>query len=190
MNDSALRPPTTMAPPVPLKKKISIPSVFLVDDEKKNKSLPAGNGSATYARTMDMPPPRPLRPPPVGGHPAPLNKCNTLNLSSSQISSSSPTPPPPQPIHSSSQLLLLSACPSTSLPRYTAVPAEAVIGQPHPPPRRHQVSSVGVGGGVGGSSTVTGAPLSSNKCLSGKVIHAAQSFQGVLYFAFVICLIS
>lgn len=114
VNDAALRPPTTMAPPVPSKKKVSIPSVFLVDDKQQQQQQANGNGPAGgYARTTDRPPPRPLRPPPsvavtgssnaggAGGFPGQL-KCNTVNMLGSRSSSSSPassslSQPQPQP---------------------------------------------------------------------------------------------
>lgn len=170
VNDAALRPPTTMAPPVPVKKKISIPSVFLVDDEKKVTA--AGNGSATYVRTMDRPPPRPVRPPvgvaTGGANGQLLPKCNTLNLRS-QSSSSSPTQPP-QSQYSSSQLLSLS---SSSLPRYNSMPhpvesLSSVLPQPHPPPRRHQMNgSSPMSGGAAGRGTELPSKLSVKVILLG-----------------------
>lgn len=170
VNDAALRPPTTMAPPVPSKKKVSIPSVFLVDDKQQQAN---GNGPAGgYARTTDRPPPRPLRPPPsatvtgsssaggAGGFPGQL-KCNTVNMLGSRSSSSSPassslSQPQPQPPlagghsvlgSSQSPLLMLSQL-SQSTSHHYASPGDAhqpqslSHPQPHPPPRRRdQVQS-------------------------------------------------
>lgn len=105
VNDATLRPPTMMAPPVPNKKKIAIPSVFLVDDQKGvgngNGTLVAGRrpagGDQRYA-SLPPPPPRPKRPPtattvtampesapaPVNGpdlpSSAPPMKCNGFDL--------------------------------------------------------------------------------------------------------------
>lgn len=139
VNDSELRPPTTMAPPVPSKKKISIPSVFLVDDKL--------NGNAT--KTMERPPPpRPMRPS-IGGSGGAQLKCNPMN----PMSSTSPNPSHPvQSDHSSHALLSLSHQSSTPLVKLE----EDVVGQPQPPPRRHQM-------GPGPSS-------SQSKCVSVKVI--------------------
>lgn len=128
-----------MAPPVPVKKKISIPSVFLVDDRK----VQAGNGSTTYVRTMDRPPPpRPVRPPPVTGVVAGQLNRNPLNLTSTSSQSRGSPASPPQPPPStqpgpngpltSSQSLLSCQSPSVSMVEHQ---------QPHPPPRRHQVYS-------------------------------------------------
>lgn len=138
VNDSELRPPTTMAPPVPSKKKISIPSVFLVDDKL--------NGNAT--KTMERPPPpRPMRPS-IGAGGVPL-KCNPLS------NSTSPKPSHPvQSDHSSLALLLSSHQSSAPL-----VKLEEDIGQPQPPPRRHQMGP----GPVAASS-------SQSKCVSVQVI--------------------
>lgn len=166
VNDAALRPPTTMAPPVPSKKKVSIPSVFLVDDKQQQQQANGNGPAGGYARTTDRPPPRPLRPPPpssatvtgsssagsAGGFPGQL-KCNTVNMLGSRSSSSSPAssslsqPQPPlaggHSVLGSSQsplLMLSQLSPSTS--HHYASPGDAhqpqslSHPQPHPPPRR------------------------------------------------------
>lgn len=180
VNDAALRPPTTMAPPVPVKKKISIPSVFLVDDKQQrlygNGSVMVGGAPATYVRTMDRPPPRPVRPPPVtgsglAGGSAQL-KCNTLNLSSSHRSSSPASPPQPSlagnSVPSNSQYLLMSSSPKQQ---------QQQVPQPHPPPRRRdQVGqSYGTSSPAAASTPGRGTELQS-KCLSVKVMLSPLCF--------------
>lgn len=159
MNDSALRPPTSMAPPVPLKKKISIPSVFLVDDPEQK--VQQGNGATSYVRAMDRPPPRPLRPPSAftGSVPVSQLKSNALSvLTSSRSSSSSAVAQPQQPHAQYSNQNNPSSIVSSQPPRHS---------HPDPPPRRHQVGyangSVLRGGGFKGAELP-------NKCLSVKVI--------------------
>lgn len=167
VNDAALRPPTTMAPPVPSKKKVSIPSVFLVDE---NKAIP-GNGTATGVRTVDRPPPRPLRPPPVvgtgsgGGGGGAQMKCNTLNLSSSHSSLSPPQPPGHGSSQSQSQSLL-----SHHNPYLAESGQKQQMPQPHPPPRRHQMGGGGGGGPLVASGRGGAAAELQSKCLSVQVI--------------------
>lgn len=188
VNDAALRPPTTMAPPVPNKKKISIPSVFLVDDQKLGNGTIGRRAGEPISSATLPPPPRPKRPPTLapeaggsGGSATPL-KCNGFDLMGSTDVSSSTWGTRLNHLnhnhHSSSQLLSQSPhhtsgylsmgrlgqkSPPQSQSATFSATTMAMTAQPQPPPRRHQTSH----------SSAVGVAVATDlhsKCVSVKVI--------------------